>query len=71
MGLKNLPVTAARGLGAEPRAGSALLVDVVASVIDVERVPDTPPEIGEIPLLAGAPEQDERGAEHDEPDHIV
>jgi hypothetical protein len=61
----------ARGRAARPGAVSALALGAVSVVIEMERVADAPPQTGEVPMVARAPEHDQRGAENDEPDHIV
>ena len=60
----NLPAT-----GAPP--ASAAAVGGVGAVIEMERVTHESPQTGEAPVIARAPEHDQRGTENDEPDHIV
>ena len=71
----NLPAT---GRSAPARARDrvepvrlTLAVRAVSAVIEVERVTDAPPQTGQAPVIARTPEHDQRGAENDEPDHIV
>ena len=61
----------AHGRAARPAFASAPAVGAVSALVQMERVTDAPPETGEVPVIARAPEHDQRGAENDEPDHIV
>jgi hypothetical protein len=74
VGWKNLPATGAgvpTGSFRRRAAGSGAVIDAVGVVVKMEHVADTPPETREAPLVARAPQQDQRNAEDDEPDHIV
>jgi len=57
-------------LSASTRPAAAVVVAVRAALA-AKCVRDSPPHTRDVPLLARAPDEDERDAENHEPDHIV